>query len=63
MRLSREPFQVWTSSVRPDRAATLTCEDGNFNLLHTREYAYSDFPLEEITLWFSAGVIYLPSEH
>ena len=59
-RLAREPFQTGKLSVRP---ATLTCEDGSFNLLHSRPYTYTDFPLDEVVIWFSNGVIYLPSEH
>jgi hypothetical protein len=62
-RVAAEEFQSWTLSVRPDRAATLRCEDGNCNAVYTKEIAFTDFPLDEITLWFSDGVIYLPSEH
>ena len=28
-RIAGEEFQVWKLAVRPDRSATLTCEDGN----------------------------------
>lgn len=56
-------FQVWKLSVRPDRTATLTCEDGNGKIVYTKEIEYSDFPLDEITLWFTNNTIYLPSEH
>jgi len=62
-RVSREAFQVWRLSVRPDHSATLTCEDGNYNVIHTRKIGFTDFPLDRITLWFSNNVIYLPSEH
>lgn len=61
--LSRQPFQVWALAVRPDRSATITVEDGNFNLLWTHTIEFSDFPVPGITLWYSNNVIYLPCEH
>jgi len=62
-RVSRQPFQVWKLEVRPNGSATITVEDGNYNLLCTHELTYTDFPVPEMTLWFSSYVIYLPSEH
>jgi hypothetical protein len=56
-------FQVWTLKVRPDRTATLTCQDGNDQTVFTKDIEYTDFPADEITLWFTANTIYLPSEH
>jgi hypothetical protein len=61
--VAREPFQVWKLAVRPDHTATLSCEDGNFNVIHSQEIPFTDFPLDQITLWFANNVIYLPSEH
>jgi hypothetical protein len=29
----------------------------------TKELDFTDFPLDDITLWFTNDVIYLPSEH
>jgi hypothetical protein len=49
--------------VREDRSATLTCGDGDGNIVRTQQIAFTDFPLDEATLWFANGVIYLPSEH
>ena len=62
-RVAAEEFQVWRLSIRPDRTATLTCEDGNYNVVYTQQLEFTDFPLDEITLWFADNVIYLPSEH
>jgi hypothetical protein len=62
-RVAAEEFQVWKLVVRPDRAATLRCEDGNGKTVFTKEIAYTDFPADEIILWFANNVIYLPSEH
>jgi hypothetical protein len=62
-RLSRQPFQVWALAVRSDNSATITVEDGNYNLLWTHTIGFTDFPIPGITFWFSNNVIYLPSEH
>lgn len=62
-RVAAEAFQVWKLAVRSDRTATLTCEDGNCNIVFTKELDYTDFPLDNITLFFTNDVIYLPSEH
>ena len=61
--VAAEPFQVWKLTVRPDRTASLVCDDGNNNVVYTQQIEYSDFPLDEITLWFANGTIYLPGEH
>lgn len=38
-------------------------EDGNKNVLYTQEIKYTDFPLDEITIWVEGNVVLLPSEH
>jgi hypothetical protein len=63
VRVAAEEFQVWKLTVRPDRTATLVCEDGNYNVVFAKEIPFTDFPLEAITLWFANNTIYLPSEH
>ena len=62
-RVAAEAFQVWKLVVRPDQTATLTCEDGNDTTVFTKQIDYTDFPLDDITLYFTNNVIYLPSEH
>jgi hypothetical protein len=62
-RMAAVEFQVWKLTVHPDQTATLTCEDGNDNMIYTQQLEFTDFPLDEITLWYSNNVIYLPSEH
>jgi len=62
-RVAGEPFQFWKLAVRPDQTATLTCDDGNGTVVYTKEFDYTDFPLAEITFYFTNNVIYLPSEH
>jgi hypothetical protein len=61
--VAAEEFQVWKLAVRPDRTATLTCGDRNGNIAFTKEIEYTDFPLDEITLYFTNSVIHLPSEY
>lgn len=61
--VAAEEFQVWKLLVKPDHSATLTCEDGNDNVVFTKDITFTDFPLEEITLFCANNTIYLPSEH
>jgi len=62
-RVAAEAFQIWKLVVHPDKTATLTCEDGNDDIVFTKQLDYTDFPLDDITLYFTNNVIYLPSEH
>jgi hypothetical protein len=61
-RVGAEEFQVWKLTVRPDRTATLTCEDGNYRVVFKHRLGFTDFPAPEVTLWFENNTIYLPSE-
>jgi hypothetical protein len=61
--VAAEEFQVWRLTVRPDRTATLACDDGNSNIVFAKEIEHTDFPLDEITLYFANNVIHLPSEY
>jgi len=61
--LAAEGFQLWKLTVRPDHTATLTCEDGNCNVVFTKQLEYTDFPLDEIKFYFTDKVILLPSEY
>jgi len=62
-RAANEEFQVWKLKVNEDRTASLVCDDGNDNLIYTQHIEYTDFPLDEITLYFVNNVIHLPSEY
>jgi hypothetical protein len=62
-RVAAEAFQLWRLRVHPNHTGTLTCEDGNGNVVFTKALTFTDFPLEEITLYFTNGVILLPSEY
>src|SRR5918998_4044572 len=61
-RVAAEAFQLWQLTVKPDQTAILTYQDGNGNAVFTKELTLTDFPLVEITLYFTNSVILLPSE-
>jgi hypothetical protein len=61
--VAREEFQLWRLEVHADRTAKLICEDGNGNVVHCKTIKYTDFPLEEIILYFTGRTILLPSEY
>jgi hypothetical protein len=60
--VAAEEFQAWTLTVREDHTATLACGDGDGRTVHSKELEYTDFPLPEITLFYSNRTILLPSE-
>jgi hypothetical protein len=62
-RVAQEEFQVWKLQVRADRSATVLCDDGNGNVVYTQEIPFTDFPLDEVKLYFANNVIHLPSEY
>jgi hypothetical protein len=62
-RVALEEFQTWKLQVRADRSATVFCEDGNGNIVYTQEIPFTDFPLDEVKLYFANNVIHLPSEY
>ncbi len=61
--VTAEPFQLWTLTVQVDRSARLICEDGNGGVVFSKAIEYTDFPLPEIMLYFTDGVILLPGEY
>lgn len=61
-RIKAEPFQVWKLEVS-DNKGVLTCDDGNGNVVSTKEIPFTDFPLPEIKFYFTDNVILLTSEY
>lgn len=61
--IRKESFQTWKLQVKPNNSAILRCEDGDGRVVWKKEIEYTDFPLEEITVWMTGGVIMLPSEY
>ena len=62
-RVAAAAFQLWRLTVKPDHTAALACEDGNGQAVFTKAIAYTDFPLPEITLYYTDRTILLPSEY
>jgi len=60
--IKSEPFQVW-KLVKQGDAATLSIEDGNDNVIKEFKIPFTDFPLEEYTLWLTNKVLLLVSEY
>lgn len=58
-----EPFITCKLIKGEDNSATFIATNGNKNRLYTQEISSTDFPLDEITLFFVDNVILLPSEY
>lgn len=62
--VKNEEFQVWTLNVDLVKStAILTCDDGNDNIVYTKQIGFTDFPMEEIKIYVTNNVILLPSEY
>ena len=61
--LAAAEFQVWKLNVNANRSAILTCKDSKGNVLFTEPMQYTNFPLDEFTLYFTDLVFLLPSEY
>ena len=61
-KVAAQEFQVWTLKVK-DAKATLTCEDGNGNAVYAKRIPFTDFPLDEISLYCCNKTILLPTEY
>ena len=62
-RVGREEFVVWKLTVKPDHTAIAIADDGNGNELARQVIEYTDFPLEEISLYLTNSTLLLPSEY
>ena len=68
-KVAYEPFQAWELVVGADRKAVLTCTDGNKRILIKQEIPYTDFPLDQISLYaaeddcLGGRVVMLTSEY
>ena len=60
----KEPFQVWVLKVKEDKSAVLTMQEDTGQPVKVRQVIpFTDFPLDEITLWLIDGILILPSEY
>jgi hypothetical protein len=57
-----QEFQVWKLTVDGSKAR-LVCEDGDGGKVFSKRIEFTDFPMAEVTLWCTGGVIMLPSEY
>ena len=62
-KIKAEEFQVWQIMVKDDNTAIIKVEDGNTNLIKRFELTFTDFPLQDFTLWFVNNTLLLPSEY
>ena len=62
-KLQKETFQVWTLKLEINDNWIVTCTDGIGKQLIKQQIGYSDFPLDEITIYVKDGIALLPSEN
>jgi hypothetical protein len=62
-KVAAEEFQVWKLAVRADKTATATATDGNRGKLATQRIEFTDFPLQDISIWLVQGTLMLPGEY
>lgn len=57
-------FQIWTLTVNlEDKTAKLVCERDTDDVAVTQNIPYTDFPLPEVKLYLTGGVLMLTSEY
>lgn len=61
--LQNQEFVVWKLSVKPDRTATAIADDGNGRELARQDIPWTDFPLDEVSLYLTDNTLLLPSEY
>ena len=54
-KIRAEAHQSWKLIREGHSAARLTCDDGDGNVVHREKIDFTDFPLEEITLYAIQG--------
>lgn len=61
--VNKQKFQVWRLKKQKDDTWSLVCKDGNMNILAKHRIEYSNFLIDEITIWLVNGVAMLPTEY
>lgn len=57
-----ELFQLWELKVTENKGATLTCDNGNGEIVFTHNLTFTTFPMDSIRLYFSDNVLLLTTE-
>jgi len=55
-------FQAWKIKVGDDNSAVIRLENGDGDLVKQFQLTFTDFPLQEFTLWLYNNTLLLPSE-
>jgi len=58
-----QPFQKWVLKRTQHDAFTAICDDGDGNVVVSQTISFSDFKDDILTLYFTEGVLLLPSEY
>jgi hypothetical protein len=58
-----EEFVLWKLQVQADKSAILIADDGNSRELLRQTVPWTDFPLEEISLYLTDNTLLLPGEY
>lgn len=65
--INKEEMQVCKLKMTGENTCVVTITDGHKSILHEQDIQFTDFPLDEITLWATVQdkhrVILLPSEY
>lgn len=56
-------YKCWKLKHIEGRSFSLTCTDGNENIIYTKKIPFSDFKYNSVTIWVEGNVVLLPSEH
>jgi len=62
MKIRDQPFIVVKLTLKEDRKGTVTYTDGNKKVLAKQHYEYTDAK-KEVKMYFTNGVLMLPSEY
>jgi hypothetical protein len=62
-RIQANEFVHWKLTVNADRTAIALADDGNGNEILRQDIPFTDFPLDEITLFLTDRTLLLPSEY
>lgn len=62
-KVKKSDFQVWKLSVNLEKSTGVLNGYDDDELIVTQEIPFTDFPLEEITIWVVNNIMLLPSEY